>query len=250
MPSRTIEKRIPSILSRTGVGVGALALALATAPAALAASATSATDTASPAPLAGAAAARSAPFTIGLSARTVKPGSRVTVSGLANARAGTPLTILSNAISSSRLVGGVPAIRTPAFVEGTYRATFVVPPATKPGTYAITLRANGKRVASTSIAVTARSGGSPTRPSTRTGCSGIGFTVLHNDQSGGVKLPAGGYTVASPNLDCSTASADFTTFLNKYNGAIPGWTGASAKAGRGTFTQRGTGKKFTVTHTR
>ena len=66
----------------------------------------------------------------------------------------------------------------------------------------------------------------------------------------GVALPQGGYTVSSPNLDCSTASADFTTFLDKYNGAIPGWTATSSVAGRGTFTQRGTGKQFTVTHTR
>jgi hypothetical protein len=103
-----------------------------------------------------AAQAKSAPFTIGLSAGSVTPGSQLTISGLAFARAGTPLTIMSNAISSSRLLNGVPAVTTPAFVEGTYRTTVVIPPAIKPGTYAIILRANGNQVASTSITVTAR----------------------------------------------------------------------------------------------
>jgi hypothetical protein len=242
----TIQKRIPSILSRTGLGAGIAAIALAVAPAAFAATSDGGTSLA---PLA-AAQAKSAPFTIGLSAGSVTPGSQVTISGLAFARAGTPLTIMSNAISSSRLVNGVPAVTTPAFVEGTYRTTVVIPPAIKPGTYAIILRANGKQVASTSITVTARGGTSGTRPSGRPACAGIGFTVLHNDQSGGVKLPAGAYRITSSNLDCSVASVDFTTFLNKYNGAIPGWTGSTSGAGQGTYTQRGTGKTFTVRHTR
>ena len=246
MHSRTIQKRI---LSPTGLGVGAVAAALAAAPAALAGTPASGAGSAGLTPTA-AVQARSAPFTIGLSARSVSAGSKVTISGLANARAGTPLTIISDALSSSRLVNGVPAVRTPAFVEGTYRAVVVVPPATRPGTYAIVLRANGKKVASTSITVTARSGGGGGQPSHRRACAGIGFTVLHNDQSGGVRLPAGGYRVTSPNLDCSTASADFTTFLDRYNGAIPGWTGSASGAGRGTFTQRATGRRFTVTHTR
>ncbi|MFL5861715.1 MAG: hypothetical protein ACJ780_13175 [Solirubrobacteraceae bacterium] len=46
--------------------------------------------------------------------------------------------------------------------------------------------------------------------------------MLHNDQSGGVVLPGGSYTVSSPNLGCQTASNYFTTFLNRYNKAIPG----------------------------
>lgn len=32
-------------------------------------------------------------------------------------------------------------------------------------------------------------------------CNGIGFTVLHNDQSGGVILPGGSYTVSSRTSD-------------------------------------------------
>jgi len=52
-------------------------------------------------------------------------------------------------------------------------------------------------------------------------CNGISFSVLHNDSSGGVILPNGKYTVSSPNLDCKAASNSFTTFLNKYNHAIP-----------------------------
>ena len=246
MPSRTIQKRIPSILSRTGLGMGAATIALATAPAALAATHATDTGAASLTPVAAVVQARSAPFTIGLSARSVRGGSKVTISGLANARAGTPLTITSNALSSSRLVDGVPAVQTPTFVEGTYRTTVVVPPATKPGTYAIVLRAHGQKVASTSINVTAGGG----RPTSRLACAGIRFTVLHNDRSGGVTLPAGAYDVTSPNLDCGTASANFTTFLNKYNGSIPGWTASASGAGHATFTQRGTGRRFTVAHTR
>src|ERR1700733_3307142 len=77
-------------------------------------------------------------------------------------------------------------------------------------------------------------------------CNGIGFTVLHNDQSGGVILPGGSYTVSSPNLGCLTASKYFTTFLNKYNLAIPGWTGVVTGKGWGTFIKNGSSTQFTV----
>jgi hypothetical protein len=77
-------------------------------------------------------------------------------------------------------------------------------------------------------------------------CTGIGFTVLHNDQSGGVILPSGSYTVSSPNLGCQTASNYFTTFLNKYNYAIPGWKGVEIAKGWGTFIRNGSSTQFTV----
>ena len=77
-------------------------------------------------------------------------------------------------------------------------------------------------------------------------CAGISFTVLHNDQSGGVVLPGGSYTVSSPNLGCSTASNYFTTFLNKYNNAIPGWTGVETAKGWGTYIKNGSSTQFTV----
>jgi Protein of unknown function (DUF4232) len=77
-------------------------------------------------------------------------------------------------------------------------------------------------------------------------CNGISFTVLHNDQSGGVILPGGSYTVSSPNLGCKTASSYFTTFLNKYNLAIPGWTGVVTGKGWGTFIKNGSSTQFTV----
>jgi Protein of unknown function (DUF4232) len=77
-------------------------------------------------------------------------------------------------------------------------------------------------------------------------CTGISFMVLHNDQSGGVTLPKGTYAVSSPNLSCSTASSNFTTFLNKYNGAIPGWTGKPIAKGWGTYTKNGSTTQFTV----
>jgi hypothetical protein len=82
--------------------------------------------------------------------------------------------------------------------------------------------------------------------SAQASCTGIGFTVLHNDQSGGVTLPAGAYTVSSPNLACKPASNYFTTFLNKYNGAIPGWKGKAIAKGWGTYTKNGSTTQFTV----
>jgi hypothetical protein len=70
-------------------------------------------------------------------------------------------------------------------------------------------------------------------------CDGISFTVLHNDRSGDVILPGGRYTVSSPNLGCMTASNDFTTFLNKYNNAIPGWAGVEIAKGWRTYIKNG-----------
>jgi len=79
-------------------------------------------------------------------------------------------------------------------------------------------------------------------------CKGISFSVLHNDQLGGVILPAGKYTVSSPNLGCKTASNYFTTFLNKYNNAaIPGWKGRAIAKGWGTYTKNNSSDtQFTV----
>jgi uncharacterized protein DUF4232 len=77
-------------------------------------------------------------------------------------------------------------------------------------------------------------------------CNGISFKVLHNDQSGGVILPGGSYTVSSPNLGCATASNYFTTFLNKYNYAIPGWKGVEKAKGWGTYIKNGSSTQFTV----
>jgi hypothetical protein len=77
-------------------------------------------------------------------------------------------------------------------------------------------------------------------------CDGISFTVLHNDQSGGVILPGGSYTVSSPNLGCLTASNNFTTFLNRYNNSIPGWAGVEIAKGWGTYIKNGTSTQFTV----
>ena len=42
------------------------------------------------------------------------------------------------------------------------------------------------------------------RPTRRYACSGIGFTVLHNDRAGRRAPPAGGYKVSSLNMDCGT----------------------------------------------
>jgi hypothetical protein len=79
-----------------------------------------------------------------------------------------------------------------------------------------------------------------------TNCPGIGFTVLHNDRSGGVVLPAGSYKVSSASFSCKAASSYFTTFLNKYQGTIPGWTGTQLGYGYGTYTNNATKQSFTV----
>jgi hypothetical protein len=72
------------------------------------------------------------------------------------------------------------------------------------------------------------------------------FTVLHNDRSGGVQLPAGLYRVTSSTLSCFTASNFFKTFLAKYNGAIPGWRVTALGAGSGTYRRNSNGTSFTV----
>jgi hypothetical protein len=198
---------------------------------------------------AGAHAAKSTPFTIGLSSTSVKPGAKLTVSGLAYARAGLNVTILSDAIASARTVGGVPAVQTPALVEGIYHTTVRVPPATEPGVYSVALQFANRQVASIRLRVVAA--GSSSGSSTRlNGCTGIGFTVLHNDHAGSAYLPAGAYTVSSRNMDCGTASADFTGFLAGAGKQIPGWTTSPQGAGRATFAQRSSGLSFSVAKTR
>jgi hypothetical protein len=95
-------------------------------------------------------------------------------------------------------------------------------------------------------AVTTSASAAPAAPAATSSCQGVSFSVLHNDQSGGVTLPAGKYTVSSPNLGCKPASNYFTTFLNKYNGAIPGWKGKQTAKGWGTYTKSNTKTQFTV----
>lgn len=226
-------------------GIGAIAATvLAPVPTALAATSGGAPATPVPAHV-----TNSSQFTIGLSSTTVKPGARLTISGLAYARAGLNLTITSNAIASARTVNRVPAVQTPALVEGIYQTTVRVAPATKPGLYSIVLSFGNRQVASTYLRVVS--------PGSHTGgnsglnrCAGIGFTVLHNDRAGTAYLPAGGYIVSSRNMDCGTASADFTSFLAGAGKSISGWTTTSPAAGRATFAQRNSGLSFSVAKTR
>ena len=226
-------------------GVGAIAAAaLTAAPTALAATTGGASATPAAAP-----AKVSAPFTIGLSATTVKPGAKLTVSGLAYARAGLNLTIMSNAIMSGQTVNGFPAVETPALVEGIYHTTVRVPPATEPGVYRVMLSFANRQVASINLRVVAP--GSSTGGNTGLNrCAAIGCTVLHNDRAGGAYLPGGAYTVSSANMDCGTASADLTSFLAGGGKSIPGWTTSSPGAGRATFTQRNSRLAFSVTKAR
>lgn len=237
--------------SRSGIspvklaGIGAIAAtALAAAPTALAA-----TSGGASVPAATAQVAKSAPFTIGLSSTTPKPGAKLTISGLAYARAGLNLTITSNAIASGQFVAGLPAVQTPALVEGIYHTTVRVAPATEPGSYWVYLRFGGRQVAVTRLRVV--SAGSASGDSTgRNACAAISFTVLHNDRAGGAYLPRGGYTVSSRNMDCGTASAELTSFLAGAGKPIAGWTTTSPGAGRATFTQRSSKLSFSAAKTR
>jgi Protein of unknown function (DUF4232) len=108
------------------------------------------------------------------------------------------------------------------------------------------LAAGSVATAALAVGVGVATSATAATPAAAAGCTGISFSVLHNDQSGGVTLPAGKYTVSSPNLSCQIASSNFTTFLNKYNGAIPGWTGKAIAKGWGTYTKNGTNTQFTV----
>jgi hypothetical protein len=156
------------------------------------------------------------------------------------------LTIMSKAIASARRVNGIPAVQTPALVEGIYHTVVRIAPATAPGVYSVVLRFSNRQVASVNnlrvVAASSHTGGS----SQLNRCAGIGFTVLHNDRAGTAYLPAGGYTVSSRNMDCGTASAEFTSFLAGAGKSIPGWTTSSPAAGRATFTQRSSALTFSV----
>ena len=105
--------------------------------------------------------------------------------------------------------------------------------------------AAGGVAAALAVAFTVATSATAAAPA-KASCTGISFTVLHNDQSGGVILPKGKYTVSSTNLGCKPASNYFTTFLNKYNHAIPGWTGKAIAKGWGTYMNNSGTAQFTV----
>ena len=116
-----------------------------------------------------------------------------------------------------------PAVQTPALVEGIYHTTVRVATGHRAGPYWVYLRFGNRKVARR-LSDARRRGELERGGSThRTGCAGIGFTVLHNDHAGSAYLPAGGYKVSSCNMDCGTASAEFTSFLAGAGKSIPGW---------------------------
>jgi hypothetical protein len=106
--------------------------------------------------------------------------------------------------------------------------------------------AGGAVAAALAVTVAVATSATAATPATANCTAGISFRVLHNDQSGGVILPAGTYTVSSPNLGCKPASNYFATFLNKYNNGIPGWTGKAIAKGWGTYTKNNSTTQFTV----
>ena len=92
-------------------------------------------------------------------------------------------------------------------------------------------------LASTVLAASLAVATSAAATSANASCSGISFTVLHNDTSGGVTLPQGKYTVSSPNLGCKTASNYFTTFLEQIQPRDPGLDGQADRQGLGHLHQ-------------
>jgi hypothetical protein len=81
-------------------------------------------------------------------------------------------------------------------------------------------------------------------------CTGTTFTVLHDDSSGGVKLPRGQYRITSSTLACMTASAFFKTFLQKYSKTIPQWNSKIYGVGNAKYTRTSNGTNFTVKKTK
>jgi hypothetical protein len=81
-----------------------------------------------------------------------------------------------------------------------------------------------------------------------TSCPGT-FRVQHDDKIGKFSLPEGPYTIKATNLSCSSASSLFTTFLNDWDGKLPGgWKTVIKGVGNGGFTGP-RGQSFTVQKT-
>ena len=81
-----------------------------------------------------------------------------------------------------------------------------------------------------------------------TSCPGT-FQVLHNDKIGKFSLPGGAYTITATNISCASASSLFTTFLNDWDGRLPGgWRTVIKGVGNGGFTGP-RGQSFTVRKT-
>ena len=219
--------------------IGAIAAtAMAVAPSALA------STSGGVAPSASAAAAKSAPFTIGVSSRTVTPGQKFTFPGLLTHRPARTSPSCRRP-SIRRAWSLVLRLSRRWHSSRAFHTTVRVSPAAEPGTYSIALRFGSRQVASinnlTVVSARSRTGKwASTKP-----CDGISFRVLHNDHAGKVSTPAGAYTISSRNMDCGTASADFASFLAAPGKSIPGWV-ASSPAGRGTFTQSNSGLSFSI----
>jgi hypothetical protein len=85
------------------------------------------------------------PASIRVSARSIRAGGKVTISGVAptGTKRGARLTLMSDAFPAAHKVTGIHAITTRVRANGTYSTTVRVPGATKANTYAITGRVAG-----------------------------------------------------------------------------------------------------------
>ncbi len=76
------------------------------------------------------------------------------------------------------------------------------------------------------------------------------FQVLHDDQIGALKLPAGPYAVSTTKLSCADSTVLFAEFLDDWDGKLRApWKTTVLGTGRGRFAKPGTGVSFTVTRT-
>ena len=121
---------------RGGIGASAAAAMLATAAVATAAPTHPLAQTTGHV----SAAVASVPYSsVTASARVVRPGQQITITGNGpkNAHAGQWITLMSDAIVSGKTVNGIPAIRTQVLVNGKYSAKATIRRGLKPTTYAI-----------------------------------------------------------------------------------------------------------------
>lgn len=76
------------------------------------------------------------------------------------------------------------------------------------------------------------------------------FQVLHADQIGALKLPAGPYAVSTSKLTCAESTVLFAEFLDDWDGKLRApWKTTVLGTGHGRFAKPGTGVSFTVTRT-
>lgn len=134
-------------LAQLGIGVGVAASVLASSAVAVAAPHSPSQAPGQPRVAHVAGHIVTKPYSsVTVSARTVRAGQRITITGNApkNARAGKWITLQSFAFASKQGVNGIPAIRTQVLVNGKYSATATIARGLKHTNYAVMGTFQGK----------------------------------------------------------------------------------------------------------